>query len=156
MRTRLTEVECEGDGSREHKRTNQLNEDDKLHTEAESATKIPHEDQFHEVVYCTVDPSPTLGQENLELCGDRGLADSLRHKYLLTLRECPEHQRGQVAIFAEQEQVLLVQRVDHVLGIVFDNVRIGEDRDPVVLVSFRSFDAVHAEAARKTRYTTEY
>jgi hypothetical protein len=48
-----------------------------------------------------------------------------------------------------------VQRVDHILRIVLDNVRIGQNWYPVVLTTFGRLDTVHAETTRETGDTTE-
>ena len=144
------EVEGEGDGGGEDEGADELDEDDELHAEAEGAAQVPHQHQLHEVVHRAVDPAPALRQQHRELLRHRRLAHRLRHEHLLALRERLQHQRRQVAVFAEQEQVLLVQRVDHVLRVVLHHVRVGEDGHPVVLPAFRRFDPVHAEAAGQT------
>jgi hypothetical protein len=38
---------------------------------------------------------------------------------------------------------------------VFDNVRVGEDRNPIILSTLWSLDAIHTETSRKTGNTTE-
>jgi len=43
----LTEVDGEGDSGGKDKRANQLDSNDELHTEAESAAKITNEDELH-------------------------------------------------------------------------------------------------------------
>lgn len=48
-----------------------------------------------------------------------------------------------------------MQCVDHIFGVVLDNVGVGKNRDPVVLAALGGFDAVHAETTRKTCDTTK-
>ena len=143
----LTDVEGEGDGSWQDKSTDQFDEDDELHAEAECTTEISDKDQFHEVVHGRVDPSAALREKNGESIRDGSFADSLRNEDLLTLREGLEHERRQISVFTEQEQVLLVQRVDNVLRVVLDDVRVRKDRYPVARSTLRRLDAIHAEAA---------
>ena len=81
------------------------------------------------------------------MLGDCGLAHGLGHEDLFALGKGLEHERREVAVFAEEEEIFLVQGVDDVLGVVLDDVRVGEDGYPVVLPAFRRFDTVHAEAA---------
>ena len=58
----LTEVDSEGDSGREDKRADEFDGDDKLHAEAESAAKVADEDELHEIVNGTIDPSAALGE----------------------------------------------------------------------------------------------
>lgn len=66
---------------------------------------------------------------------------------LLPLGERPQHQRRQVAVLAQDVQILLVERLDHVLRVVLDNVRVRQDGYPVILPTLGRLDTVHAEAA---------
>ena len=54
-----------------------------------------------------------------------------------------EQERGEVAVLAEAEQVLLVQRVDVVLGVVVDD-EVGDDQRPALV---GRADAEEGEAA---------
>lgn len=49
-----------------------------------------------------------------------------------------------------------MQCVNHVLGVMFDYIRVGQNRDPVILTTLRRLDPIHAETTGKTRYTTEH
>lgn len=151
----LTKVKGESNSGRQDQGTDEFDEDDKLHAEAKCAAKISNEHQLHQIVDSTIDPSPSLRKKHLELFRHSGFADGLRHKDLLALRECLKHQGRQVSVLTEQKQVLLVQRVNHVLRVVLDDVRVGKDRNPVVLPAFGSLDAVHAETSWKTGNTTK-
>ena len=111
----LTDVESECDGSWQDKSTDKLDEDDKLHAEAEGTTEISDKDQFHKIVHSRVDPSAALREKNAERIRNGSLADSLRNEYLFALGEGLEHERRQISVFTKQKQVLLVQRVDDVL-----------------------------------------
>jgi len=126
-----------------------------LHAETKSTAQVSHEYQLHEIVHGTVDPATSLRQKNLESIGNRRLANCLWYKDLLPLREGPQHQSREITIFSEKQQVLLVQGVDHVLGIVLDDVGIGKNRYPVILTTLGCLDAVHAETPGKTGYTTK-
>ena len=108
------EVEGEADGGREDEGADQLDEDDELHAEAERAAKVAHKDQFHEVVDGAVDPSSALREEDGELFGDSGLAYRLWNEDLLAFGEGLQHQRREVSIFTKEQQILLMQCVDHI------------------------------------------
>lgn len=151
----LTDVESEGNSSRKHKGTHELDKDDELHTEAECSAEITDQDQFHEVVDSTVDPSSSLGEKDLEFVGYGGLANSLWHEHLLPLGKSPQHQGREITIFSKEKQVFLVQCVDNVFGIMLHNVGVSQDWHPVILVAFWCLDSVHAETSRKTGNTTE-
>lgn len=102
-----------------------------------------------------VDPTTTLREQDLESVRHRGLALCLRNKEQLAARENLEHERRQVTVLSEQQQVLLVQSVDHVFRVLFHHVRVGQDRHIVALGSFRSLDPVHAETSGQTSDTTK-
>lgn len=151
----LTDIEGKGDGSGQDERSDEFDKHNKLHAEAEGAAEILDENELHEVVDGRVDPATALRQKHLECVGHRGLAHGLRHEDLLALGEGPQHERRQIAVLAEQKQVLLVQRVHDVLRVVLDDIRVGQDRHPVVLGALGRFDAVHAEASGQARDTAE-
>ena len=88
----LTDVEGEGDGSWQDKSTDQFDEDDELHAEAEGTTKISDKDQFHKIVHGRVDPSAALREKNAERIRHGGFADSLRDEDLFALGEGLEHE----------------------------------------------------------------
>lgn len=48
-----------------------------------------------------------------------------------------------------------MQRVNNVFRIVFNDIRVGKNRDPVVLATLGGLDAVHAETTGQTSHTTE-
>ena len=87
----LTEVDCERNGGREDQGSDKLNEDNKLHAETKGSAKIPDQDQLHQVVDCTVDPSSSLREKNRKLIWNCRFADSLGDKNLLSLWESLEH-----------------------------------------------------------------
>jgi hypothetical protein len=126
-----------------------------LHTEAECATEVADENKLKEVMDRAVDPAAALGEEDHKFVGDNCLADSLGDKNLFALWEGLQHKSCEVAIFAEEEKVLLVQGVDYVLRVVFHNVGISEDGDPVVLAAFGGFDSIHGETTWETGNTTK-
>lgn len=150
------QVDGERDGSRQDEGTRQFHEHDELHGEAESTAKIPDQQQFRQIVDCRVDPSSSLGQQDAEAIRDDRLANSLWTEDHLALGECLEHERCEVSIFTEQEQVLLVERVDNVLRIVFHNIRVSENGDPIAVFFLGCLDSVHRETTWKTSNTTKH
>lgn len=151
----LTNIEGESDGSWKHKCADQFDEDNELHTEAEGSAEITNQDQFHEIVDSTVDPSSSLREKNLELIRYGGLAHSLWNEDLLSLGESSQHQSREITIFTKKEQVLLVQGVDDVFGIMLHDVGISQNWHPVVLVALWCLDSVHAETSGETGDTTK-
>lgn len=150
-----TDVEGEGNGSGQDESSHQFDEDDKLHTEAEGTTEVADQDQLHQVVDSRVDPTATLREQNAERVGNGSLANGLGDEDLLSLGEGAEHESCQVTILTEQQKILLMQRVDDVLGVVLDDIGVGQDRNPVVLSSLGRLDAVHAETAGQAGDTTK-
>ena len=49
-----------------------------------------------------------------------------------------------------------MQGVDNVLRVMFDNIRIGQDRHPVTCLAFGRLDSVHGETTRKTGDTAKH
>ena len=96
---------------------------------------------------CRIDPPTTLREKDSKLVGDNCLAHGLGAEHHLALGECLKHERGEVPILAEEEQVFLVERINDVLRVVFDDVRVGKNGDPVATLRFRCLDAVHAETS---------
>jgi hypothetical protein len=129
---------------------------DEAHRETEDTAKIRNDNQLEQVVNGRVDPSTTLRKEDRERVGNDRLTHRLRAEHHLPPRERPQHERREVTIFSEKEEVLLVKRVDDVLRVVRDDVRVGEDRDPVPVAAFRGFDAVHRETTGETGYAAEH
>lgn len=80
----------------------------------------------------------------------------LRTENHLALGERLQHEGRKVTIFTEEQQILLVEGIDDVLRIVFDNIGVGEDRDPVSRLALGRFDAVDRETAGQTRNTTKH
>ena len=103
-----------------------------------------------------VDPSSSLREKNSEGIGDDSFADGLRTEDHLSLRESLEHERREVTILSEQEQVLLVKRVDNVLSVVLADVRVGQDGNPVAGFALGSLDTVNRETTGKTSHTSEH
>lgn len=106
-------------------------------------------------MHSRVDPSTSLRQQHLKLVRYDCLTHSLRDKNLFTLREGLKHECGQVSVLTKEEEILCVQCIDNVLRVVFDDVRVGKDRDPVVLAALGGLDTVHAETTGETGNTAK-
>lgn len=150
------EVTCEGDGSGEDKSTSQLHENDEAHTEAEDTAQVRDDNQFEQVVYGRVDPSSTLREKDSKGIGNDGLANCLRTEHHLAAREGSKHECSEITIFTEEEQVLLVKGIDNVLRVVLNDIRVGENWNPVTVSSLRRLDSVHRETTRKTGDSPEH
>lgn len=103
-----------------------------------------------------INPPTTLGEQNAERVRDDGLADCLRTEHVLAPRERLEQKGCEVSIFSEEQQVLLVQRVDNILRVPFHDIGICQNRDPVSSVALGSLDPVHTETTGQTSNTTEH
>jgi hypothetical protein len=127
-----------------------------LHRETKSSTRIVNLDQFEKVVDRRVDPSSTLRKQYTEGVRDDGLTDGLLAKYVFALRKSLEHERSEVSVLPKKQKILFVQRVDDVFRIMFDDVGIGQNGDPVPrVIALGSLDPIHTEAARQASDSTE-
>jgi hypothetical protein len=75
-----------------------------------------------------VDPATTLREENLPVVGRDGVRVRVTDELGLERGEVLEEERREVPILSEVQQVLHVQRVDAVLGVVLDELVRDEER----------------------------
>jgi len=138
-----------------------------LHGEAECSAEVSDEEKLHEIVHSTVDPPTSLTEKNAERIWDYSLANRLRNEDLFSMGESLQHQRRQVSIFSQQQQILLVQGIDDIFLISRNDIWICKDRHEIPFRPLRCFDSycvscgditgrtVHTEAPRKTGDTTK-
>jgi hypothetical protein len=88
----------------------------------------------------TVDPSTTLTEQDFKRVRDDRFTYCLGNEDLLASGKSFQHQRRQVSIFSQQQQVLLVQCVDNVLLVSRHDIRIRENGNEIPGFSFRRFD----------------
>lgn len=93
-----------------------------------------------------VDPSTPLGQQHAPLVGGDSVGMGVTDELSLVVREMLQEQSRQVTIFTQMQQILLVQGVDSVLGIVADDLV----RDEEGFVGVGRSEAVHRETTGKT------
>ena len=122
-------------------RRDQVDHDDEPHRETAESTHLLQEDKLAKIVYRRVDPTPTLRQQNLPVVWRDRVRVRVPDEECLVHREVFHDQRREVSIFSEVQQILHVQRVDAVLGIVLDDLVRDEER----LVGIRSAKSVHGE-----------
>ena len=67
--------------------TEQINHDDETHRETTETTELIEEDEFAEVVYCRVDPTPTLREQNLPVIWGDGVGVRIADELRLEVRE---------------------------------------------------------------------
>lgn len=79
-------------------------------------------------MHCRVDPSSTLRQEHFSGVGRDSLSVRIANEFGLVSREMLEDQSRQISIFSQMKQVLKVQGVDAVLGIVMYDLIGDEER----------------------------
>lgn len=72
-------------------------------------------------MHCRVNPSPPLTEQNIPPTRRDGMSDSIGCELHLECREMLHHQRGKVSIFAQGEEVLLVQSIDVGFGVFVDD-----------------------------------
>jgi hypothetical protein len=132
--------------SRKDEGTEQIDEDEEPHRETAEAEQLWQDDKFAQIVYRRVDPSSTLGEQDLPAFRCHGMCDSIRTELGLETGEVLHQQRRQESIFTETEQILLVEGVHIRLGVLFDDT-VGDD-DWATFVGCA--DAVEGEATGKT------
>jgi hypothetical protein len=93
-----------------------------------------------------VDPATTLREENLPVVGRDGVRVRVTDELGLERGEVLEEERREVPILSEVQQVLHVQRVDAVLGVVLDELVRDEER----LVGVGGAQAVERETTGQT------
>ena len=119
----------------------EVDEDDEAHGKAAETAQSIEEDEFGQVVDGGIDPSTTLRQQDSPLIGGDSVRLSVPDELGLVVREVLKQQGCQVSIFTEMEQVLHMESVDAVLGVVVDDSLGNEER----LVCVRSPESVHGE-----------
>lgn len=98
-----------------------------------------------------VDPTTTLGEENLPVVGSHSVSMSVTNELRLVKREVLKKKSCEVSIFSKVEQVLHVQGVDAILGIILNHLVSNEER----LMCVWSSKTVEGETTRKTGHGTE-
>ncbi len=96
----------------------EINHDDETHRETAETTEPVEEHQFAEIMYCGVDPATTLREKHLPVVRRDGVGMCISDKLSFEVRKVLEEEGGQVAIFAEVQEILHVERVNPVFGIV--------------------------------------
>jgi hypothetical protein len=129
-----------------HHSTQKIDKDEETHRETAEAKQLGQEHKLAQIVHRRVNPTTTLGEQHTPGLGRDSMSDGIGNELGLERREMLEEERGEIPIFTEREQVLLVQRID-VAFCVIVNDTVGDDNRPT-LVSCT--DPVQGEAARKT------
>ncbi len=106
------------------------------------------EQKFCEIVHRRIDPATALREQNRPTFRRVRLALRVGREGNLHVGKVFEHQRGQVSILAERQQILLVQRVDIIDRVVFNDLLVDEQRDRLV----GRADAIHAKTAGQARH----
>ena len=99
----------------------QINHDHETHTEATETTQLLQRNQFDQVVHSGVDPATTLRHEDGETIRGDGPGVCSHRVLCLVLGVELDKQRSQITIFSEMQQVLGVESVDAVLGVLVDD-----------------------------------
>lgn len=102
-----------------------------------------------------VDPPSSLREENGERIRRNGPTPRLRAEHHLAIGKGTKEEGGEEAILAEEEEVLLMKRGDDRLRVLGDDLRLDEDGEPVAVVFFAGFEAVHGEAAGEAGHSAE-
>lgn len=123
-----------------------IDEHEEPHGETAETEQLWQEHQFAKVVYRRVNPPTPLGQQDAPRFRSDSVCDGVRGEFRLEGREVLHHERGEETIFTKGEQVLLVERVDHVLRVFIDDTTRDDDRTTLV----GGTDAVHGETTGQT------
>jgi len=59
-------------------------------------------------------------------------------------------ERGEISIFSEMQQILLVQCIDLVICVFLDNIRVNDIWFALVLPAVECLDTIERETTRKT------
>lgn len=138
---------CQVDAScRQNECTEEIEEYDEAHGEAAPTAHVIDAEQFHQIVDGRVDPSSSLRQQDGPAGRGDSVGDGVWRKLHLERRKVFHHQRGQVTIFTEGEQVLFVKRVDVDLGVFVNDPRRDDNRSTLVGCT----DSVNTETTGKT------
>lgn len=95
-------------------------------------------------MHCRIDPSSPLTEQDAPSTRCDCVRNGIRSEFHLESREMLHHERGEVSIFSEREQVLLMECVDVRLGVLIDDQRGDDDRSTFV----RRSDTVDGETSR--------
>ncbi len=116
-------------GSRQDDRSEEVDEDNKTHTEATEAAKVWQPHQFREVVDCGINPPTSLRQEHAPRLRRGGACVSVRYEFVRHLRKVFRHKCCKISILSKRKEILLVQGI-HVTGVVVIDDFIGDDQWP--------------------------
>ena len=132
---------------RPYQSTDQIEKDEESHRETADSAKVRENSKLAQVVNSRIDPTPALRKQDSPGNRCHGTRNRVRSELSLEIREMFHQQRRQESIFAEGEQVLLVQGV-HVALRIFINYTVGDDEWSAFVIGA---DAVQSEATGKTR-----
>ena len=92
-------------------------------------------------MHCTVDPTTTLREQDLPVIGGNSVGVGITNELGLEHGEVLQEEGGKVSIFTKVQQVLHVESVDTVFGVVGNKLV----RDEEWLVGVRRAQAVESE-----------
>jgi hypothetical protein len=124
----------------------EIKENNESHGETTEAAQFWEGHQFAEVVDGGIDPATTLREKNGPPLWCNCVRDRVRSKLELVCWEVLHEQGGQVTIFTKRKEVLLVERVNIVLGVFVDDAVRDNDRSSFV----GRPNPEHGETTRKT------
>lgn len=125
----------------------QIEKDEEPHRETAHSAQVRKNGKLAQVVNGRVDPTPALRKQHSPGYRRHGTRNCVRSELGLEGGEMFHQQCRQESIFAEGEQILLVQGV-YVIIRIFINYTVGDDERSAFV---SSADAVKGEATRKTR-----
>lgn len=111
---------------RTYQGSQKINKDEESHREAAHPTKLGQGYQFAQVMHCGINPSPTLREQDAESFRCDSLCFGIRNELGPKCWEVLHQECRQVPIFAQGEQILLVQGVHVAFGVVIDH-SVGDD-----------------------------
>jgi len=100
----------------------EVNKHDESHRKATETAQLIEKDEFRQIMDRRIDPSPPLRQEHLRGVRCDCFSMGISNEFRLVCGKMLEDQRGEVPIFAKVQEVLEVEGVDAVLGVVIDNL----------------------------------
>jgi len=91
-----------------------------------------------------------LRDEDFPCLRGSGPCQSVWGKRRLHVREVFGQQGSQITIFSEVQQVLLVERVDFVVGVFLDEIRVDDVWFALIFPALERFDSIQREATGQT------
>ena len=131
----VKEVSEVGAGGWQDNGAKEINKHHETHAKAAKSAKIFQKDELSQVVDRRVDPSSSLREKNTPCRGSCGRCVRIGNEFIRHVRKVFRHERGQISVFTKGQKVLLVQRVNVNVAVLFNDLVRDDQRPALVLGS---------------------